>query len=155
MAEKVTTDAAEAPKKSKKMLMIIIIAVVVLGGGGAGAFFMLKGDKAAAEPVEPVKGAVVTMENAITINLADAHYLKLAFTLQLTEAAGEEAPDIAEAIDLAIDEYTGVKIAELETEKGRETKKEDLLKKIEKAYLKEGEKESPVMGLYFTQFVTQ
>jgi len=147
--------SAEAPKKSKKMLMIIVIAVVVLGGGGAGAFFMLKGDKAEAKVEEPVKGAVVSMDNAITINLADAHYLKMGFTLQLTEAAGEEAPDIAEAIDLAIDEYTGMKVAELETEKGREKAKEELLTKIEKAYLKEGEKESPVMDIYFTQFVTQ
>jgi flagellar protein FliL len=154
MAEE-KTDAAEAPKKSKKMLMIIIIAVVVLAGGGAGAFFMLKGDKAEAKPAEPVKGAVVAMDNAITINLADAHYLKLGFTLQLTEAAGEEAPDIAEAIDLAIDEYTGLKIGELETEKGRAAKKAELLEKIEKAYLKEGEKESPVMDIYYTQFVTQ
>jgi flagellar FliL protein len=153
MAEE-KTDAAEAPKKSKKLLMIIIIAVVVLGGGGAGAFFMLKSDKAEAKPA-PVKGAVVAMDTAITINLADAHFLKLGFTLQLTEAAGEETPDIAEAIDLAIDEYTGVKIAELETEKGRETRKEELLAKIEKAYLKEGETESPVMDIYFTQFVTQ
>lgn len=153
MAKK-ETDAAEAPKKSKKLLMIIIIAVVVLAGGGAGAFFLLK-KPAEAKPVEPVKGAVVSMDNAITINLADAHYLKLGFTLQLTEAAGEEAPDIAEAIDLAIDQYTGMKIAELETEKGRGTAKEELLEKIEKAYLKEGEGESPVMDIYFTQFVTQ
>ncbi|MEV7622120.1 flagellar basal body-associated FliL family protein [Actinoplanes sp. NPDC089786] len=154
MAEQ-KTEAAEAPKKSKKMLMIIVIALVVLGGGGAGAFFMLKGDKAEAKPEAPVKGAVVTMENAITINLADAHYLKLAFTLQLTEAAGEEAPDIAEAIDLAIDQYTGMKVGELETEKGRDTAKAELLEKVEKAYLKEGETESPVMDIYFTQFVTQ
>ncbi|MFG1610143.1 flagellar basal body-associated protein FliL [Actinoplanes sp. NPDC049265] len=153
MAEE-KTEAAEAPKKSKKLLLIIIIAVVVLGGGGAGAFFMLKSDKAEAKPA-PVKGAVVSMDNAITINLADAHYLKLGFTLQLTEAAGETAPDIAEAIDLAIDEYTGLKIGELETEKGREAKKADLLAKIEKAYTVEGATESPVMDIYFTQFVTQ
>jgi len=148
--------AAEAPKKSKKkLLMIIAIALVVLGGGGAGAFFMLSGDKAEAKAEKPVKGAVVSMDNAITINLADAHYLKVGFTLQLTEAAGEEAPDIAEAIDIAIDQYTGMEQAELETEKGREKAKAELLEKIEKAYTAEGEKESHVMDIYFTQFVTQ
>jgi flagellar FliL protein len=148
--------SAEKPKKSKKMLMIIVIALVVLGGGGAGAFFVLKGDSAeAAKKEEPIKGAVVAMENAITINLADAHYLKMGFTLQLTEAAGEEAPDIAEAIDLAIDQYTGMEVAELETEKGREAAKTELLEKIEKAYIPHGEKESAVMDMYFTQFVTQ
>jgi flagellar FliL protein len=146
---------AEAPKKSKKMLMIIVIALVVLGGGGAGAFFVLKGDAAEAKEPEPVKGAVAAMENAITINLADAHFLKLGFTLQLTADAGEEAPDLSEAIDLAIDQYTGMPIAELETEKGREKAKEELLEKIEEAYYEEEEKKQIVMGIYFTQFVTQ
>jgi flagellar protein FliL len=153
MAEKVT-DAAEAPKKSKKkMLLIIIIAVVVLGGGGAGAYFMFFRGDAEPKVEEPVKGTVVAMENAITINLADAHYLKLGFTLQLTEAASAHAPEIDQAIDLAIDQYTGMKVAELETEKGREAAKKELLEKIEKAYEHEGEQY--VMGIYFTQFVTQ
>ena len=146
---------AEAPKKSKKMLIIILIALVVLGGGGAGAFFMLKGDTAEAKEAEPVKGAVVAMDNAITINLADGHFLKMGFTLQLTADAGEEAPDLSEAIDLAIDQYTGMEIAELETEKGREKAKEELLEKIEEAYYEEEEKKQIVMGIYFTQFVTQ
>src|SRR5690349_12875342 len=112
MSDKEATPA-EAPKKSKKMLMIIIIAVVVLAGGGAGAFFMLKGDSAEAKEPEPVKGAVAAMDNAITINLADGHFLKMGFTLQLTAETAEE-PDLAEAIDLAIDQYTGKPIAELE-----------------------------------------
>ena len=145
---------AEAPKKSKKMLMIIIIAVVVLGGGGAGAFFMLKGDSAEAKAPEPVKGAVAAMESAITINLADGHFLKMGFTLQLTADTAEE-PDLAEAIDLSIDQYTGMQIGVLETEEGRETAKKELLEKIEKAYYDEENKVQVVMGLYFTQFVTQ
>jgi flagellar protein FliL len=146
---------AEAPKKSKKMLMIIVIALVVLGGGGAGAFFMLNGDSAEAKAPEPVKGAVAAMENAITINLSDGHFLKMGFTLQLTADAGTEAPDLSEAIDLAIDQYTGMEIAELETEKGREKAKAELLEKIEEAYYEEEEKKQIVMGIYFTQFVTQ
>ena len=145
---------AEAPKKSKKMLMIIILAVVLLGGGGAGAwFFFLKGDAAEAKEPAPVKGAVVAIENTMTINLADAHYLKLGFALQMTEEAGEEEIDTSEAIDLAIDQYTGAKIAELETEKGREATKAELLEKIEKAY--NVEDKHLVMGIYFTSFVTQ
>ena len=116
---------------------------------------MLKGDSAEAAVEKPVKGAVVTMENALTINLKDAHYLKLAFTMQLTEAAGEEAPDNSEAIDIAIDMYSGKDIAELQTEKGRIAMKEELLKKIEEAYYNEEEKTQVVMDLYFTQFVIQ
>jgi flagellar FliL protein len=145
--------AAETPKKSKKMLMIIVIALVVLGGGGAGAFFVLKGDSAKAAAEEPVKGAVITMDNALTINLAEGHYLKLGFALQATEEAGEVEVDMAEAIDLAIDQYTGMEIAELETTKGREAAKAELLEKIEKVY--NVEDKHIIMDIYFTQFVTQ
>jgi flagellar FliL protein len=144
---------AEAPKKSKKMLMIIVIALVVLGGGGAGAFLMMTGDSAEAAEEKPVKGAVVAMDSALTINLADGHYLKLAFTLQATEEAGETEIDNAEAIDIAIDKYTGMKIAELETEKGRTTAKAELLDEIEKVY--NVEDKHIIMDIYFTQFVTQ
>ncbi|MEV4636026.1 flagellar basal body-associated FliL family protein [Actinoplanes sp. NPDC049548] len=146
--------AAEAPKKSKKLLIIIALAVVLLGGGGAGAWFMfLKGDAAEAKEPEPVKGAVVAIENPLTINLADGHYLKMGFALQMTEEAGEEKIDTSEALNLAIDQYTGMKIGELETEKGRESAKSELLEKIEKAY--NVEDKHLVMGLYFTSFVTQ
>lgn len=146
-------EPTEAPKKSKKMLMIIVIALVVLGGGGGGAFFMLRGDSAEAAPEAPVKGVVVPMENALTINLAEGHYLKLGFALQATEEAGETEIDLAEAIDLAIDQYTGMEIAELETEKGREKAKAELLEKIEKVYNVDGM--HIIMDIYFTQFVTQ
>ena len=144
-------EAAEAPKKSNKMLMIIVIAVVVLAGGGVGAFLMLKGDSAKAEPA-PEKGAVVAIKEPLTLNLAEGHYLKLAFSLQQTADAAEEI-DTSEAINLAIDEYTGKTVAELSTEEGRETAKDELLKKIVKVYTEDGTK--MVMDMYFTQFVTQ
>lgn len=144
--------ATESPKKkSSKLLMIIVLAVVLLGAGGAGTwFFFIKADKAEAAPV---KGAVVAIDGTMTINLADAHYLKLGFALQMTEEAGEAEFDTAEAIDLAIDQYTGMEIAELETEKGRLKAKDELLEKIEKAY--NVEDKHLVMGIYFTSFVTQ
>jgi flagellar protein FliL len=142
----------EAPKKSKKKLMIIVIAVVVLLGGGAGAYFMFfTGGTEVVPP--PKKGAVVAMESALTINLADGHYLKLAFTLQATEDAGEAEIDNAEAIDIAIDKYTGMEIAELETEKGRQAAKAELLEEIEKVY--NVDDVHVIMDVYFTQFVTQ
>jgi flagellar FliL protein len=146
------TAATEAPKKSKKMLMIIVLAVVLLGGG-AGGYFFFAADKAEAAEAKPVKGAVVTIEDALTINLADSHYLKLGFAMQMTEEAGEEEIDTAEALDLAIDQYTGMEIGELETEKGRAKAKQELLEALEKAYNKDDK--HLVMDLYFTQFVTQ
>jgi flagellar FliL protein len=143
---------AEAPKKSKKMLMIVVIALVVLGGGGAGAFLVLKGDSAQGQPA-PKKGVVTAIENDLTINLSDGHYLKLGFALQETEEAGTEAVDTSEAINLAIDEYTGKSVAELSTEKGRETAKAELLEKIKKAYREDGT--DMIMDIYYTAFVTQ
>jgi flagellar FliL protein len=142
-------EAAEAPKKSHKMLMIIVVAVVVLLGGGAGAFFMMRNNSAEAAPA---KGTVVSIKDPLTVNLADGHYLKLAFSLQQTSDAGEDV-DTSEATNLAIDEYTGKSAAELSTEKGREAIKKDLLAKIVKAYTEDGTK--MVMDIYYTQFVTQ
>jgi len=147
-----STPAEAAPKKSKKKLLIIIVAaVVLLGGGGGGAFYMLK-SKSTAKPA-PVKGIVTKLENDLTINLADGHYLKLGFAMQETAAAGTEVVDTAEATNLAIEEYTGKTVAELSTEKGRGTAKEELLAKIVTAYTEK--KVQKVMDLYYTSFVTQ
>ena len=142
--------AAEAPKKSNRMLIIIIAAVVLLGGGG-GAFFMLKGGSKA--EAAPKKGIVTAIDSAITINLDGGHYLKLGFALQQTADAGTEAVDTSEALNLAIDEYTGKTVAELTTDKGREDAKADFLAKVIKAYTVDKKKE--VMDIYFTSFVTQ
>lgn len=143
--------AAEAPKKSNKMMLIIIVAAVVLLGGGGGAFFMMKSSSAA--PKTPDKGTVTAIEEPLTINLADSHYLKLQFSLQQTADAGSETVDTSEAIELAIDEYTGKTVADLSTEKGRTAIKEDLLAKIVKAYTEK--KTEMVMDIYYTAFVTQ
>jgi flagellar FliL protein len=150
MSQDEKTAVAEAPKKSKKMLMIIVAAVVVLLGGGAGAFFMLKGDSA--EAAAPVKGVVTAIDAPLTINLKDGHYLKVGFALQQT-ADAHEAVDPSEALNLAIETYTGMSVAELATEKGREHAKDKLLEKIVEAYTVDGTQE--VMGIYYTSFVTQ
>jgi flagellar FliL protein len=152
MSKEKKEPSGDAPKKSKKKLMIIVIAVVVLLGGGGGAYFMLKGGKAKVAP-PPEKGVVVAIEDALTINLTDGHFLKLGFALQMTADAGAEAIDTSEALNLAIDEYTGKTVAELSTEKGRDTAKAALLTKIEEAY-KEKEKQM-IMDIYYTSFVTQ
>lgn len=152
MAKDEKETPAEAPKKkSKKLLIIIIAAVVVLGGGGAGAFFMLKSDKATAAPA-PVKGIVTPLDDALTINLADGHYLKLNFSIQQTDKAAE-AVDTAEAKQIAIDLYTGKTVAELSTEKGRNAVKEEMVAEMVKAYTVD--KVQEVMDVYYTAFVTQ
>lgn len=145
MSENAAAEAA--PKKSKKMLIIIVLAVVLLGGGGGAAFFLLGSGTAEAEEVKPEPGPVVAMEQAVTVNLADGHYLRLAMALQPTVDATEV--EMAKAIDLAIAHYGAKKIGELATPAGKQKAKVELLEKVEKAY------EEQVYDIYFTEFVTQ
>jgi flagellar FliL protein len=74
------------------------------------------------------------------------------FALQQTADAAE-AVDTSEALNLAIETYTGMSVEELSTEKGREAAKTELLEKIVKAYTVDGVQE--VMDIYYTSFVTQ
>jgi flagellar FliL protein len=87
------------------------------------------------------------------VNLADGHDLKFGFALQMTEAAGHEEVDVNQALNLAIETYTGRDVAEFATEEGRNTLKAELLEKVEKAY--EKEEQQMVMDIYYTSFVTQ
>ncbi|GAB1643318.1 flagellar basal body-associated FliL family protein [Krasilnikovia sp. MM14-A1259] len=151
MSEK---ESADTPKKKKgKLLLFIVAPVLLLGGGGAGGYLLFGPQKAEAKPKAPEKGVVVTLEDPLTINLSAGHYLKLGFAMQMTTDAGTEEVDTAEAKDLAIEQYTGLDVAVLENEKGREKAKEDLLAKLEQAYQKD--KKQMIMDIYFTQFVTQ
>jgi flagellar FliL protein len=136
-------EAAAAPKKKGKLVMIIIIVLVlVLGGVGYLKFVKKKGPAPA-----PKAGAVVALD-AITINLTGGHFLKLGLALQVT-AKVKEAPDGSKALDLAVNELSNRSIAELSSNKTRNTIKEELKEKVVKAY------DDEVMDIYFTQFVMQ
>lgn len=146
--------AEEADKKPrggrKKLLVAVIAAVVVVG---AAAYWFLVGPGAAGadatEEVEPppVAGEVLTVE-AVSINLQGGHYLRLGLGLQLTEEV-EEAPDTARALDLAIALFSGRTVAEVSDAATREALKAELAHQLAEAY--HGE----VMGLYFTDYVSQ
>ena len=150
MAKDEKTTEETPAKGSKKKLMIIIIAAVVLLGGGAGGYLMFKPSGAGAEP-EPTPGVVVVLD-AITINLADGHYLKLKITLQAT-ADVAEAPDGSKALDAAIDLYSNRPMAELLTNEARDKSKAELKAAIVKVYTVDKVKE--IMDVYFTTFVIQ
>ena len=147
MSDTPAADAA-APKKSKKKLIIMLLAVVLLLGGGAGAYLMLgkKSGKAAAKP-KPKPGAVIPLD-AITVNLADGHYLKIHLALQATASAGEKV-DGSQALDLTVAEFSNHPMAEYSSEAGRDKAKAELLAAIEKAY------DDQIMDIYFTEFVIQ
>jgi flagellar FliL protein len=135
-------EAKEAPEakgggKKKIILMAVPILLIV---AGAGWFFLIKpsssaGAVAKALP-EPTPGTLVTMTDAITINLASGHFLKFAMSLQPTAAAKEVTTD--KAIDLAITEFSGRTLEDLETANGRAEAKDALIARIKLAYLPEG-----------------
>jgi flagellar FliL protein len=145
-----TTEDAPAKGGKKKLIMIIVIALVALVGGGGGGYMIFAPKKVEAEPA-PVPG-VVSVLDAITINLADGHYLKLKMTLQAT-AEAVEAPDGSKALDIAIELFSNRDQAELLTAEGRDKAKKELVEKVVKAYTVEKKKE--VMDVYFTTFVIQ
>jgi flagellar FliL protein len=137
-------DGAPAKKSKKKLIIIVLAAVVLLGGGVGGYFAFFSGPTA--KPA-PKPGKVVAMD-AITLNLADGHFLKLKIALQATTAVAE-VPDGSKALDIAINEFSNRAVAELSSNEAREAAKKELCKKVEAAY--EGE----IMDVYFTEFVMQ
>ncbi|UWZ35618.1 flagellar basal body-associated FliL family protein [Dactylosporangium roseum] len=147
--DKTTTDTPK-PGRKKKLVMILAIALTALIGGGAGGYFMFRPTTTKAEP-EPEPGAVIVLD-AVTINLADGHYLKLKLSLQATADAGE-APDGSKALDIAIALYSNRDMAELLSNDNREKSKHELKEKIVKAYTEK--KTKLVMDVYFTTFVIQ
>lgn len=141
------TDSDEGKDKDKKggkkkLLMIVAVVLVV---AGAAYWFVLKPSGGAEEAPKP--GLIVPLEPT-QINLASGHYLKLGIALQLVEGAPEEVEG-SKALDAAIDLFSGRTVEEVSTAKERRALKEELATTLEKSY------EEEVMGVYFTEFVTQ
>ncbi|HKS99854.1 MAG TPA: flagellar basal body-associated FliL family protein [Rugosimonospora sp.] len=150
MSDKKEADKdGQEPKKSKKLLLIIV-AVVALVIAGAGGYMMFAGGSSkGAKPAKPkpVPGTVLALD-ALTVNLAGGHYLKVKLALQLT-ASADPKTDGSQALDLAITEFSDLPMSDLSSETGREKVKAALLEKVGAAY------EDKVMDIYFTQFVMQ
>ncbi len=135
--------AEEAPaKKGKGKLLGIGILLVALLAGGAWFFVLKPADPNAA----PKPGAVLTLD-AIQINLAGGHYLRLGMALQLTDKAKEA--DGSKALDAAITVFSGLPVGEVDKPDIREALRKQLLDKLKERY------EHEVMDVYFTEYVTQ
>ena len=137
-----------AKKGGRKKLVVIAVAVLV--AAAAAWFFLLKPApaEADAEP-EVVPGEVLPLE-AISINLADGHYLKLGLALQLVEGAGAHAPiDGSRAQDAAIALFSGREMAEVGDATHREELKAELRHTLEEGYHHE------VIDVYYTSYVMQ
>jgi flagellar FliL protein len=136
MAKDDEKEATEAKGGGKKKLILMVAPVLILVAA-AGWFFLLKPSSAGAATTlpDPKPGVVVTMD-ATTINLSGGHFLKFGLALQPTASA--KAVDGSIAMDLAINEFSGMTITELSSSAGRNAAKDELLARIKLAYLPEG-----------------
>jgi len=145
--EKSGTEAPAGKKGKKKLLMMVAAGFMVAAGVGGYMILGKGGGDAAAEEPKPEPGAVVALD-AVTVNLADGHYLKIKLALQATAETAEE-PDGSKALDRAIEQFSEYEMGELSTTEGRHKAKDKLREELKEAY--EGE----IMDVYFTEFVMQ
>jgi flagellar FliL protein len=148
MADTVTP--AEAPKKGKSKLLVMVALVLVVAA--AAYFFLLKPKDAAtaetAAPPAPEKGEVLVLD-PIYVNLAQGHFLKLGMALQATKDGDVKHMDGSEALDSAIEIFSGQDMATLGEPEARAEFKKELVEKVVESY------ENHVMDVYFTEFVMQ
>ena len=144
IANPTTADGEQTTKAKgglKKKLIIVLVVLIALGGGAY--WFVLRPKPAAAAP-KP--GDVVKLDS-IQLNLASSHYLRLGLALQLVQ--GVKEADGSKALDAAIEEFSGQQMADVNDPAKRAAYKKKLEKVLDERY--DGE----VMGVYFTEFVTQ
>ena len=136
------------PRNTKKLIAVAVVVGLVAFGGYT-KFVKKPG------PAGPPEPGVVLALDPITLNLAEGHFLKLTLALQFTAAAaagghgGGAEPDGSQALDIAIDQLSNKRIAELNSSAARNKAKEKLLHAIEEAY------HHKVMDVYFKEFVMQ
>jgi flagellar protein FliL len=135
-------DPAEAKGGGKKKLVVLFLVVALVGGAGYWFFLKPSGPEKAPEP-----GVVVKLD-AIQINLADDHYLKVGIALQASKSAAADL-DGSKALDQTIDVFSGKSMAQLGRPAYRQRMKKLLEHRLEDAY------DGDVIGVYFTDFVTQ
>jgi flagellar FliL protein len=142
------SETDEAPTKGRKKLLLIIL-VVLLAAGGAAYFFLFSGKAAASAPVS--SGTYLVLD-PVAVNLAGGGYLKVGVSLELTTdgAAGEKL-DGSKATDLVISTFS--QAAPADVTGARDALKAALQQKIIQAYTVDGL--AKVMGIYYTQYVTQ
>jgi flagellar protein FliL len=159
-------EGEEAPKKSKKNMAIAGVGAIVLfvaGGKVMGGGETKTIIKIVTTTTTIPEGEVVTLD-AITLNLADGHLLKVGIGFQLEyekpvagaegghSAGGSDSGDptkgYAKALDVAIDELGKHTMEDL-TGEGRNVAKEELVKRLHKEF------HGHIEDVYFHQFVMQ
>ncbi len=155
MSTKEKTDTDEAPAKGGKKKLLLIGLAVILAAAGAAYYFLFAGS-GEAEAAAPEHGGYVALE-PIAVNLAGGGYLKVGITLEITADAaggghGGAAVDGAKAYDQIIATFSQAQPADVTG--ARDALKEALEKKIVEAYT-DDHGVAMVMGIYYTEYVTQ
>ncbi len=145
MAKKKATETDEEATAGGGKLKLILVAVVVLAVAG-GAYFFLLAPKSEAK-AKPQPGVILKLD-PIQVNLAGDHYLKLGLALQASKGAPDDL-DGSKALDIAIDEFSGLDMEDLARKAYRHKLQKELNHRLAKTY------EDEVIGSYFTDFVTQ
>ena len=145
-----TPEDDEAKGGGKKKLLLIGV-VALLAAAGAAYFFLFASSGEAEAAPEPEHGGYTALE-PIAVNLAGGGFLKIGITLEYTAAAaagghGSGGVDGAKALDLVISTFSQAQPADVIG--ARDALKAALQEKIIEAY--HGE----VMGIYYTEYVTQ
>lgn len=135
-----TAEQPAAPAKSRKKLVMVV--VLVLAVAAAAYWFVLR-----PAPAGPPKPGDVVQLDPIQVNLAGTHYLRIGIALQMV--AGAKEADGSKALDATIDEFSGKDMAEVNVPAKRAELKKALVKELTDRY------DGAVMGVYFTEFVTQ
>lgn len=139
---------SDSGKGSRLKVVGIVAVAVVLAIALTVYLVVVRPEAAARKAAEPPKpGAIVQLE-PMNVNLAAGKYLRVGLGLQLTDDAGAEF-DVTRAKDAVITLLTGCKVDEVATPEGREAVREALEEQLGAAY------DGDVMGVYFTDFVTQ
>jgi flagellar FliL protein len=133
----------EAGGGRKKLILVMLLVVALVAG--AAWWFMLR--PASAQEGKPEPGAVVKLD-AIQVNLAGGHYLRVGIALQASKDAPTDL-DGSKALDATIELFSGESVDTLAKKPARDRLKHKLESTLEDVY--DGE----VIGVYFTDFVTQ
>ncbi|MPV39002.1 flagellar basal body-associated FliL family protein [Georgenia subflava] len=141
----VSDTEAPAPRRGRKAL--VVLAVLVLALVGVAAYLLLRPSDAGAVDTAPEPGVVVPID-PVSVNLADGHYLRLGFSVQMTADAHGEI-STARALDVAIAHYSGRTMAEVNDTARRAELKTELVTLLAETF------EEEVMDVYLTDFVTQ
>ena len=135
------TEEVEEKRGRKKLVLVVLLVIAV--AAAAGWWFVLK----PAAPSRPQPGTVLKLD-AIQVNLADGHYLRIGIALQASKGAPTDL-DGSKALDATIELFSGQPMDRLAVRASRDRLKAALVHRLDTLY--DGE----VIGVYFTDFVTQ